>query len=215
MMKRRVDLIMFDLDGTLADTGPDLADSVNVTRAKFDLAPLENGRIYANVGRGVEHLIRHSLPIRNPDHFHEALRVFGEYYEAHLLDKTALYPGVRELLDEYRGKRRVVVSNKVQRFSEAVVRGLGIGDCFDLILGGDRAEKKPHPALLEMALERFQTAASSALMVGDGDIDIEAGKSAGVITCGVASGLGDRDRLIAAEPDVLVEQLTDMRKYFF
>jgi phosphoglycolate phosphatase len=206
---------MFDLDGTLADTGPDLADSVNFTRAVFDLPPLDIRGIYVNVGRGVEHLIRHSLPTKSPEHFHEAMRVFVEHYDAHLLDKTTLYPGVRELLDEYRGKRRIVVSNKVQRFSEAVVRGLGIGDCFDLILGGDRAEKKPHPALLRIALERFQTAASNALMVGDGDIDIEAGKSAGVMTCGVTSGLGDKNRLIGAKPDVLVEQLTEMRKYFF
>jgi phosphoglycolate phosphatase len=205
---------MFDLDGTLADTGPDLADSVNFARSKFDLAPLEARRIYANVGRGVEHLIRHSLPIKSPEHFREVLRVFNEHYETHLLDKTTLYAGVPEVLNEYRDKRRIVVSNKIQRFSEAVVRGLGIGDCFDLILGGDNAEKKPHPALLMMALQRFETAASNGLMVGDGNIDIEAGKSAGVMTCGVAAGLGDRSRLVAAEPDVLVEQLPEMRKYF-
>ena len=57
-MRRRVDLIMFDLDGTLADTGADLADSVNFTRAHFDLAPLAAQRIYANVGRGIEHLMQ-------------------------------------------------------------------------------------------------------------------------------------------------------------
>jgi phosphoglycolate phosphatase len=214
-MKRRVDLIMFDLDGTLADTGPDLADSVNFTRAKFDLAPLEARRIYGNVGRGAEHLIRQCLPVTTPEHFRQAMRVFAEHYKAHLLDKTTLYPGVLEVLDEYRDKRRIVVSNKVQRFSQAVVHGLGIGDCFDLVLGGDCAEKKPHPALLKMALERFQTRASRALMVGDGDIDIEEGKYAGVMTCGVTAGLGDRNRLIAAKPDVLVERLTEMRKYFF
>ena len=214
-MKRRVDLIMFDLDGTLADTGADLADAVNFTRAHFDLAPLAAAQIHASVGRGVEHLIRRTLPIDGPDHFHQVMGVFVEHYEAHLLDKTTLYPGVREVLEGYRGKRRIVVSNKVQRFSEAVVRGLGIGDCFDLILGGDSAAKKPHPALLMMALDRFQTAASSALMVGDGDTDIEAGKSAGVITCGVTSGLGDKNQLIAARPDVLIEQLIELPEYFF
>ncbi|MGH7852691.1 MAG: HAD family hydrolase [Candidatus Binatia bacterium] len=211
-----MDLIMFDLDGTLADTGPDLADSVNFTRAHFDLAPLGARRIYANVGRGVEHLIRNSLPIENADHFHEAMRVFLEYYEAHLLDKTVLYSGVRDLLEHFRGKRRVVVSNKVLRLSEAVLRGLGVGECFDLILGGDSApEKKPHPALLALALERFQTAPSSALMVGDGDIDVEAGKRAGVLTCGVTYGLGDIGRLIAAKPDVLIETLPELSNYFY
>ena len=90
---------MFDLDGTLANTGPDLADAVNFTRAHFHLAPLALQTIYANVGRGVEHLVRHSLTIKGPEHFHEALRVFVVRYEAHLLDNTALYPGVRAVLD--------------------------------------------------------------------------------------------------------------------
>jgi phosphoglycolate phosphatase-like HAD superfamily hydrolase len=100
--------------------------------------------------------------------------------------------------------------------SEAVVRGLGVGESFDLILGGDSAaEKKPHPALLILALERFQASPSSALMVGDGDIDVEAGKRAGVMTCGVTYGLGDRSQLIAAKPDVLLGNLTELSKYFY
>jgi phosphoglycolate phosphatase len=215
-MKRRVDLIMFDLDGTLANTGPDLADAVNFTRAHFHLAPLAPQTIYANVGRGVEHLVRHSLTIKGPEHFHEALRVFVVRYEAHLLDNTALYPGVRAVLDEFGGKRRVVVTNKIQRLAQAVLRGLGIEDRFDLILGGDSAaEKKPHPAILNLALQRFHIAAPSALMVGDGDTDIEAGKRAGVMTCGATYGLGDKDQLIAAEPDVLIGGFTELPNYFY
>ena len=206
---------MFDLDGTLADTGLDLVDSVNFTRAYFGLASLAAQEVYANVGRGVEHLIRCSLPIKNDEHFVETMRVFVQHYEAHLLDKTVLYPGVRDVLDEFRSKLRVVVSNKIQRLTEAVVRGLGVADRFDLILGGDSAaEKKPHPALLNLALERFHTASTNALMVGDGDTDVEAGKRAGVMTCGVTYGLGDKDQLIAAKPDVLIEHVTELPNYF-
>ena len=214
-MKKRVDLIMFDLDGTLADTGPDLADSVNFTRAHFDLGPLAAPQIYANVGRGVEYLLRHSLATRNSEDFHEVMGVFVEHYEKHLLDKTVLYPGVHDVLGYFHGKRRVLVSNKIHRFTEAVVRGLGIEECFDLILGGDSAaEKKPHPALLTLSLERFQTAPASALMVGDGDTDVEAGKRAGVMTCGVTYGLGDRTQLLAAKPDVVIDRLTELPDYF-
>lgn len=207
---------MFDLDGTLADTGPDLADSVNFTRAHFDLAPLAAPQIYSNVGRGVEYLLRQSLPIKSAEHFRETMRVFLDYYEKHLLDKTVLYPGVRDALDYFRGKHRVLVSNKIHRFTQAVVRGLGVESCFDLILGGDSAaEKKPHPALLRMSLERFQAAAPSALMVGDGDTDVEAGKRAGVMTCGVTYGLGDRSQLLAAKPDVLIGSLGELADYFY
>lgn len=163
-MKSRVDLILFDLDGTLADTGADLADAVNFTRERFDLPPLPAARIHAHVGLGVEHLLRHTLPIKSAERFQQVIAIFTERYEAHLLDRTVLYPGAREILDYFRDKRRVVATNKVQRLAEAVLRGLGVSDCFDLILGGDSAaEKKPHPALLAVALDRFQTAASRAL----------------------------------------------------
>jgi phosphoglycolate phosphatase len=214
-MKRSVDLIMFDLDGTLVDTGHDLADAVNYTRARFSLAPLPERLVFAHVGRGVEHLLEYSLAEEYPDHFHEVMRIFLERYETHLLDRTVLYPGVHDALDHFRGKRRVLVSNKMHRLTLAVVRGLGVENQFDAILGGDSAaEKKPHPALLNSVLERFQVPAASALIVGDGDTDIEAGKRAGVITCGVTYGLGGKDDLIAAKPDVMIDSIAELSDYF-
>ncbi|MGH7871440.1 MAG: HAD family hydrolase [Candidatus Binatia bacterium] len=214
-MKKTVDLVMFDLDGTLADTGRDLADAVNFTRAHFDRAPLPDQAVFAHVGRGVEHLLRQALPEESPVRFHEVWRVFLQRYEYHLLDRTALYPGAREILDYFRDKRRVVISNKIERLAVAVVRGLGVGDQFDTILGGDSAaEKKPHPALVNMALRRFQISPSRALMVGDGDTDIVAGKGAGVVTCGVTYGLGNKDDLIAAKPDFLIQNLFQLSAYF-
>ena len=209
-------MIMFDLDGTIADTGSDLADSVNFTRAHFDLAPLAEHSVYAHVGRGIEHLLKHALPEQKGKDFQEITRIFLGHYEKHLLDKTVLYPGVRGVLEHFRGKRRVVVSNKIQRLTEAVVQGLGVGGMFDAVFGGDSAtEKKPHPALLLMSLQRFGIAAPSAVMVGDGDTDVEAGKRAGVMTCGVTYGLGERKRLIAAGPDVLIERLAELPNYFY
>lgn len=214
-MKKPVDLVMFDLDGTLADTGHDLADAVNFTRAHFELAPLPEKMVYAHVGRGVEHLLKHALPEGGPAYFHEVTRVFLDRYETHLLDQTVLYPGVLSALDYFRNKRRVVVSNKIERLSVAVVRGLGVENHFDAILGGDSAaEKKPHPALLNAALRRFEIPGASALMVGDGDTDVEAGKRAGVMTCGVTYGLGNKDDLIAAQPDLLIDDLSELANYF-
>jgi phosphoglycolate phosphatase len=214
-MKRPIDLVMFDLDGTLADTGRDLADSVNHTRAHFNLEPLPETLVYTHVGRGVEHLLRHSLPKDSIDHFQEVMRVFLARYESHLLDTTILYPGVHEVLDYFRGKRRVVVSNKMHRLTVAVLRGLGVENQFDAILGGDSAaEKKPHPALIHDVLNRFQIVPAHALIVGDGDTDVEAGKRAGVVTCGVTYGLGSKEGLIAAKPDVLIDDLAELSGYF-
>jgi len=207
--------VMFDLDGTLADTGHDLADAVNFTRAHFNLAPSPEKLVYSHVGRGVEHLLKHALPAESANQFQEVLRVFLDYYENHLLDRTVLYAGVQDVLDYFRGKLRVVVSNKIYRLTLAVVRGLGVEGQFDAIFGGDSAaEKKPHPALLNLVLQRFQIPAVQALIVGDGATDIEAGRSAGVITCGVTYGLGNRDDLISANPDFLIDDLSELTDHF-
>ncbi|HYT57695.1 MAG TPA: HAD-IA family hydrolase [Verrucomicrobiae bacterium] len=214
-MKKPVDLIMFDLDGTLADTGQDLADSVNHTRAHFNLTPLAEELVFAHVGRGVEHMLKHSLPEEYPHHFQEIMRIFLDRYEMHLLDRTVLYPGVYDALEHFRGKRRVVVSNKIRRLTVAVVRGLGVESYFDAIFGGDSAaEKKPDPALLNLVLQRFQVPAATALMVGDGDTDVEAGKRAGVLTCGVTYGLGNKADLHAAKPDVMIDNIKELSDYF-
>lgn len=214
-MKRSIDLIMFDLDGTLADTGHDLADAVNYTRAEFDLAALPDELVYAHVGRGVEYLLRHALPEENPGHFEAVMRVFLERYEHHLLDKTVLYPSVHHVLNHFRNKTRVVVSNKVYRLSVAVLRGLGIEQQFDAILGGDSvADKKPHPALLNAVLQRFSVPGAKAVMVGDGETDIEAGRRAGVITCGVTYGLGNKSALVEARPDFLIDDLDELPRCF-
>jgi haloacid dehalogenase superfamily, subfamily IA, variant 3 with third motif having DD or ED/haloacid dehalogenase superfamily, subfamily IA, variant 1 with third motif having Dx(3-4)D or Dx(3-4)E len=207
---------MFDLDGTLADTGRDLADAVNHTRAHFDLPALADSLVYANVGRGVEHLLRQSLPRESSEHFQKVMQVFLARYENHLLDATALYPDVRKTLDYFRDKKRVVVSNKVHRLTVAVLRGLGVETEFDAILGGDSAlEKKPHPALLNDVLRRFDVPRDRAIIVGDGDTDMEAGKRAGIITCGVTYGLGDRDKLLAAQPDFIIDNLRELLNYFY
>lgn len=214
-MKRSIDLVMFDLDGTLADTGQDLADAVNHARAHFNLEPLQESLVYSHVGRGVEHLLRHSLPEDSANHFQEVMRVFLARYENHLLDKTVLYPGVHDILDYFREKRRAVVSNKIHRLTVAVLRGLGVEKQFDAILGGDSAaDKKPHPALIHDVLARFKIAPTHALIVGDGDTDVEAGRRAGVLTCGVTYGLGNKEGLIAAQPDILIDDLAELSGYF-
>jgi phosphoglycolate phosphatase len=215
-MKKAVDLIMFDLDGTVADTGRDLADAVNHTRAHFDLPALPDPLVYSNVGRGVEHLLKHSLPEQGSNAFREVMRVFLERYENHLLDATVLYPNVHETLNYFYDKKRVVVSNKMHRFTVAILRGLGIEGQFDAILGGDSvAEKKPHPALLNHVLSRFNVSASRAVIVGDGDTDMEAGRRAGVVTCGVTYGLGNREQLLATQPDFVIDGIGELLNYFY
>lgn len=207
---------MFDLDGTLADTGQDLASAVNYVRSYLRLEPLDNRLVYRNVGRGVEHLLRSSLPEAYQQRFDEVMELFLARYENHLLDTTVLYPHVQETLHYFREKKRAVVSNKLHRLTVSVLRGLGIEPCFDAILGGDSTpQKKPDPEPLHKVLGAFKVTPAKALMVGDGGTDIEAGKRAGVVTCGVTYGLGKPEEIIGAKPDFLIDDIRQLRDYFF
>lgn len=206
---------MFDLDGTLANTGKDLANAVNHARSRLSLGPLEERLVYGHVGRGVEHLIRSSLPEGEQARFKEAMEVFLDHYENHLLDTTVLYPHVTEILEYFKNKRRAVVSNKLYRLTLSVLKGLGIEGCFDAILGGDSApQKKPDPEPLRRVLAAFGVDPAKAVFVGDGGADIEAGKRAGVFTCGVTYGLGAREELVGAGPDFILDDLRELTEHF-
>ena len=205
---------MFDLDGTLAATGRDLANSVNYTRGLLGLAPLDDAVVFRFVGHGTEHLIRRSLPAGYENRFDEALALFLEHYEKHLLDTTALYPNVEETLDRFGNKKRAVVTNKREYLAVGVLRGLGIEKYFDAIVGGDSGlNKKPDPGAVNHVLAELNVEARKALMIGDGETDIAAGKAAGVYTCGVTYGLGDKEDIVAARPDILIDDLGELANY--
>lgn len=214
-MKRGVELIMFDLDGTLADTGQDLAKAVNHVRSGFKLEPLEHRLICGHVGRGVEYLMRHTLPDEHLGRLGEALNQFLQYYERHLLESTELYPHVLDTLDYFSKKKKVIVTNKPQGLTVSLLKGLGIVTCFDAVLGGDSGpRKKPDPEPLRRVLACFDVEPVKAVMVGDGNTDIEAGKGAGVHTCGVTYGLGRIEELREAKPDFLIDDLRQLTEHF-
>ncbi len=214
-MKKEVSLVMFDLDGTLADTGQDLANAVNYFRSCFGLEPMENQRVFINIGHGSEFLIRNCLPEQYHQRLEEAKEIFFKYYYNHLLDTTVLYPHVKEILNYFGKKKRAVVSNKLYRFTVAVLKGLEIESCFDTVLAGDSGfQKKPDPDILNEVLGTFEVKPEMALMIGDGSPDIEAGKRAGVYTCGVTYGLGIKEELIEAKPDFLIDDLKQLTEHF-
>ncbi|MBI3693246.1 MAG: HAD hydrolase-like protein, partial [Acidobacteria bacterium] len=142
-----MELLVFDLDGTLADSKLDLALAVNATRADVQLPPLPQEIVFSYVGNGAPTLVRRALGEEFDDaQLERSLEFFLGYYRQHMLDNTRLYPGVAESLDRLRaaGKRLAVLTNKPWRFSRDLLRGLGIGDHFGAIYGGNSFEtKKP------------------------------------------------------------------------
>ena len=206
-----IQLVVFDLDGTLADTKKDLALSVNAMREHMGFGPLPLEVITSYVGQGVTVLVKRTLRDKAPDgDVEKGLAFFLDYYGRHLLDNTVAYPGVREALGELGNRKLAILTNKPTSFSREIIAGLGLGHYFFEIYGGDSFPlKKPHPMGVKTLMSRVAMPAEKTLMVGDSDTDVVTGRNAGVWTCGVTYGFGP-EALKEAGPDLLLENLRDL-----
>jgi phosphoglycolate phosphatase len=208
-----MNLLIFDLDGTLIDSKLDLAHAVNATRATMGMEPLDHELIYSYVGSGAPVLIRRAIgPDASEEQIETALQFFLAYYQEHKLDYTVLYPGVRETLQALQaaGRQMAVLTNKPVRISKAILDGLGIGSFFVRVYGGNSFEqKKPNPIGVATLLDETQTGASQALMVGDSAVDVETARNAGIASCGVTYGF-QPETLAVAEPDYLINRMEEL-----
>jgi phosphoglycolate phosphatase len=210
-----IDIMIFDLDGTLVHTGYDLAASVNHAMKELGLFPLPHERIMGYVGDGVKKLIERSLGDRFPDLFDEALSLFMDYYGEHLLDTTDCYPGVSEVLEHYKNKNKLIITNKLYSYTLRIVRGLNIAHHFDEIIGIDSHEyKKPDPRLIRPIIEEYHSVERRTVVIGDGHNDVLLAKNAGAISCALLNGLGLRDRLLSLQPDYACEDIRELIDLF-
>ncbi|HEY5648986.1 MAG TPA: HAD-IA family hydrolase, partial [Nitrospiria bacterium] len=187
----KAELLIFDLDGTLADTKEDLADCVNRALREVGLREKSREVIYSYVGSGVRSLIRQALDEEPGPKFEDAIGVFRKYYLKHLLDKTRLYPGMAGVLDHFDHKRKAVVTNKPQVFTDKILSGLKVTERFEIIVGGENGHPlKPDPKMILEVLNHTGVEAGRAVMIGDGLNDILAARAAGVPCCAVGYGIG-------------------------
>jgi phosphoglycolate phosphatase len=214
-------LFIFDLDGTLIDSKEDIAAAVNHVLARMDLPPLPVSRVVEFVGHGVKRLLERTLREihrREPEEplLHEGLELFRQEYPKCMLDRTRLYPGVKEALDDLSWADMAVVSNKPERYSRPILEGLEIAGRFRAILGEETTHAyKPDPAPLQCAMELCGADPSLTVMVGDSSADIEAGRAAGITACAVTGGFHTREELLACSPDLLVDDLRELGDYFY
>ena len=208
-----MDLLIFDLDGTLIDSKLDLAHAVNATRAHMTMPPLEHERVYSYVGNGAPVLIRRALGEQATEvEVQEALEFFLEYYREHYLDHTILYPGVRESLDRLRdaGKQMAVLTNKPVRISNAILDGLQVGPNFFRVYGGNSFDfKKPNPIGVETLLRESGIPGKRALMIGDSSVDIQTARNAGIRSAGVTYGF-QPETLVDPAPDRLFDSMPEL-----
>lgn len=205
----KIKLIIFDLDGTLVNSGADITNALNYAIRPYGYEQLTVERTISLVGEGVTRLIEKLLGRKAADLKDVVLKRFLEYYSEHLADFTVPYPGVRETLEVLGNYRKAVISNKREDLSKLLLDKLGLSGYFDIIWGSDSvSEKKPSPAPVLEMLKKLSCGPDEAVMVGDSNYDIEAGKAAGVKT--VAVSYGYRHISLLKDADFIIDNMKEL-----
>ena len=199
-----IESVIFDFDGVVADTGRDIVASVQATQRQYNIPELDYDTIMSYVGHGAKYLIDCSMKQLSREKCDEALVWYKEYYKNHPCDKTVLYDGFKNVAVQLseRGIKMSIVSNKPEAITLLVVEKLGIAQYFTKIIGPESVTKmKPDPAGLVLCLKAMKADPAKSIMVGDSYTDIQAGKSAGMNTCAILYGYGDKEKLKAENAD--------------
>lgn len=206
-------LVVFDFDGTLADTWRDIATALNDTLREARLPAVEGPEVRYWIGMGVLPLLERAVPPphRSPSRLDELYQRFRVRYEHCCLETTELYPGIAECLEQLSEAPLAIASNKPTLFLERILEGLDLKRLFRAVLGGDSLSvRKPHPGVIQHLVSQFDAPPDEIWMVGDSAIDAETGRSAGARTVGCAWGLRGRQELREAGVDHLVERPEDI-----
>lgn len=201
--------LFFDLDGTLVDTIRDITEALNYALRVHNLRELSIDETKGIIGEGATRMIEKAVGTGN-ERLRDAVRdVYLQYYRDHLIDFSAVYPGVKETLENLHSYRKAVISNKRAFLSTAILEKVSLLGYFTLVVGSDTvAEKKPSAEPLSYALERFQAKPREGVMVGDSTVDIAAGKQAGVRTIAVTYGYQEKDLL--GDADYRIDRFEDL-----
>lgn len=214
MVKDRyyVDVIMFDLDGTLVDSLEGIIEAVGRTLAEMGKPGRSDEEIISYIGTGVKDLIKRSSGEESEEFVNKGVKIFSKYFKDHCDEKSRLYPNVRHVLDIYGKKKLFIVTNRNADMARRTLDNFGISGYFrDVIGGDDDLCQKPSACPLKRALFAACKDEERALMVGDMDLDVIAGKKAGILTCGVTYGIGRAEDIEKAEPDYVVDDIIKLK----
>lgn len=214
------EVILFDLDGTLIDSAPDLASAINYMLSSLQRPTFSEELIRSWVGNGASVLVKRGLSGKseideNLDNnlFEQSLQTFLSFYKENLCVSTQLYPGVRACLKilKARGYRLALVTNKPYQFIAPILAGLELDGLFEILLGGDSLPKrKPDAQPLLHVCQELDVSVEQCLMVGDSKNDILAAKAANMESIGLSYGYNYGEDIGVHKPEFVCDHFSDI-----
>ncbi len=226
-MSRPFDLVMFDLDGTLVATAPEICAAVNDTLREQDWPEVSLQQVEPWIGQGTRELLIHALAhvrgwplhrVRDSDDFPAMLTQFGQHYAARCATRSEVFPEVCDVLESLhaQGVPLAVVTNKEYRHAKALLNAHGLDRWFDWVIGGDTlSTRKPDPAGVWQCLHHFGVTMQRALLVGDSSIDAATGRNAGITVWLVPYGYNGGQPIGEAHPHRILDSFSQITSIFF
>jgi len=218
----RYDLILFDLDGTLVETAPEICDAVNDTLQHFGFAGVSQTQVNDWIGHGTLELLIHALAfvqgqsdgiIRNSERLPAIAAIFKTHYRARCGTRSHCYPHVMETLRRLKAQGVLlgVVTNKEGAYTQTVLDAHNLTPLFDCVISGDTlATKKPQPEGVLSCLNRFGVTVDKTLFVGDSSIDVATARNAGVTVWAVPYGYNMGHAIADSQPDRIIASFAEL-----
>ena len=212
--------LLFDLDGTLVDSAPDMAVAVDRMLSGVGRPPVGEAQVRQWVGNGARRLVMRALTGRHDGEPTEAetehaVAAFLDYYGERLSEYSVLYPGTRAGLDRLQadGYRLACVTNKPEALARRLLDEIGLAAHFPVVVGGDTLPvRKPDPAPVHHAIAALGATPASTIMVGDSRADVDAGRNAGTFVVCVPYGYSQGEDVAAMAPDAIVDSIDDLHR---
>jgi phosphoglycolate phosphatase len=204
--------IIFDLDGTLVDSKRDIAAAQHWALQQLGVDSYKPEDLYPLIGKPLAETFTTLLPQSLHGRIDEAVELYKAYYPPRALETTTLFPGVRETVEALhaRGLKLATATTKLTPGTRRVLTHFGLAEYFVQIQGSDNIPFKPDPSIIHKILDDQSWQRNVTLMVGDTDNDIEAGKRAGIPTCGVTYGSLTKEQIKQLKPDFIIDSLPEL-----
>ena len=212
IINMKIELIIFDLDGTLVNSIPDLTDSINHVCKLKNMVLISEEKVAARVGGGIVQLLEDLFDIdKDNDEFNSFMDPFMSYYEVNQTNRSFLYKNVKETIEKLSVKKLAVLSNKFDSFTKQIIKDFELNEYFDSVLGTtNKLAKKPSAEPVNYIINELGVSTDKVVFVGDSENDIKCAKNSGIRSIAVTYGYRSRTQLELLKPDYIIDDISEL-----